>query len=129
MGADRWNPHLPLLDVGTPAADLDQIVRLARRWADDLLHVWKISGCRGPEPATGKRCLTLEASRENLVPGRECRLGLEVRIDETKASLDELAQKDETITAQLTAERKRLETRSSAALSGASNAGDNVNNS
>ena len=42
---------------------------------------------------------------------------LTVRIDETKASLDELAQKDETITAQLTAERKRLEARSSAALS------------
>jgi multidrug resistance efflux pump len=42
---------------------------------------------------------------------------LTVRIDETKASLDELAQKDKTITAQLTAERKRLETRSSAALS------------
>src|ERR1700693_3759189 len=42
---------------------------------------------------------------------------LTVRIDETKASLDELAQTDETITAQLTAERKRLEARSSAALS------------
>jgi|SRR5580700_1636065 multidrug resistance efflux pump len=41
---------------------------------------------------------------------------LTVRIDETKASLDELIQKDETITAQLTAERTRLAARSSAAL-------------
>src|SRR6202140_1840971 len=41
---------------------------------------------------------------------------LTVRIDETKASLDELIQKDETITAQLTAERRSLPARSSAAL-------------
>jgi multidrug resistance efflux pump len=41
---------------------------------------------------------------------------LMVRIDETKAALDEVKQKGETVTAQLAAERKRLETRSSAAL-------------
>ena len=41
---------------------------------------------------------------------------LTVRIDETKATLDELKQKSETMAAQLTAERKRLDARSNAAL-------------
>ena len=41
---------------------------------------------------------------------------LAVRIDETRASLDQLEQKSETIATQLAAERKRLEARSSAAL-------------
>lgn len=41
---------------------------------------------------------------------------LTVRIDETKVALDELQQKAATVAAQLSAERKRLEARSSAAL-------------
>lgn len=41
---------------------------------------------------------------------------LAVRIDETRASLNELTQKQATIAAQLTAERDRLQARSSAAL-------------
>ena len=41
---------------------------------------------------------------------------LTVRIAETRATLDELQQKHETIAAQLSAERKRLEVRSAAAL-------------
>ena len=41
---------------------------------------------------------------------------LAVRIDETRASLDQLEQKSETIAAQLAAERKRLDSRSSATL-------------
>jgi multidrug resistance efflux pump len=41
---------------------------------------------------------------------------LAVRIDETKTNLDELTEKRVNITAQLTAERQRLQTRSSAAL-------------
>ena len=41
---------------------------------------------------------------------------LSVRIDETKASLDQLVQKEATVSVQLAAERKRLEARSSAAL-------------
>ena len=41
---------------------------------------------------------------------------LSVRIDETKATLDQLTQKEATLSAQLAAERKRLEARSSAAL-------------
>ena len=41
---------------------------------------------------------------------------LGVRIDEARANLDQLAQKSETVAAQLAAERKRLDARSSAAL-------------
>jgi multidrug resistance efflux pump len=41
---------------------------------------------------------------------------LAVRIDETRANLEQLEQKGETVAAQLAAERKRLEARSSAAL-------------
>lgn len=41
---------------------------------------------------------------------------LTVRIDETRSAIEELKQKDETVTAQLAAEQKRLVARSSAAL-------------
>jgi multidrug resistance efflux pump len=41
---------------------------------------------------------------------------LSVRIDETKAAIDQLSQKEATVAAQLAAERKRLDARSSAAL-------------
>jgi multidrug resistance efflux pump len=41
---------------------------------------------------------------------------LSVRIDETKAAIDQLIQKEATVAAQLAAERKRLDARSSAAL-------------
>jgi len=47
-GADRWNAYLLIPDVGTPAANLDQIVRLAGGWSDDLLHVREIPGRQHP---------------------------------------------------------------------------------
>ena len=80
VGAHRGNSHLSLPDVRSPAPDVDQVVRVAGRRTDDLLHVRKISRCRGTRSADRQRRLMLQSSREDRVPRSERWLGLEVRI-------------------------------------------------
>ncbi len=63
------------------ASNLDQIVRVDGGCPDDLLHIGKISGCRGSHAANGDCCLARQSSREDFVPSSECCLRLEVRID------------------------------------------------
>src|SRR5207253_4728613 len=82
LGSRSRNADLPLPDVRSPIADLDQTVRVVVNWTDDLFQLWEDSRCHCPGPANSGRRLALESSRENLVPCIESGLRFELSVGE-----------------------------------------------